>query len=169
MNLLYVIKIYIFVRCNVTIKCFKIGQIRCNASFIDGYKKFQLKRVDVCLRRTFICTPCPFFKQEIDSVCWTCMSGRCMLEFHKISCWMVRCNCHFNTNLKISFTTCCRTYTSNIPCLFLALSVELITFIYGNTWLFNPSMHGTWDWVWKLLFWKNKKFDFFYWKISNFQ
>jgi hypothetical protein len=72
----------------------------------------------------FLCvvfTAVPDVKQEIDSVCWTCMSGRCMLEFHKISCWMGRCTCHFNTNLKISFTTCCRTYTSNIHCLFLAL------------------------------------------------
>jgi hypothetical protein len=72
----------------------------------------------------------PPVKQEIDSVCWTCMSGRCMLEFHKISCWMGRCNCHFNTNLKISFTTCCRTYTSNIHCLFLALMTSNYTILF---------------------------------------
>jgi hypothetical protein len=59
-------------------------------------------------------------------VCWTCVSGRCMLEFHNISCWMGRCNCHFNTNLKISFTTCCKTYTSNIHCVWLALKEEAL-------------------------------------------
>jgi hypothetical protein len=73
---------------------------------VDEHKSYDLRGIR---------TRSLLLKQKTDSVCWTCMSGRCMLEFHKISCWMGRCNCHFNANLKISFTTCCRTYTSNNP------------------------------------------------------
>jgi hypothetical protein len=105
--------------------------IRITLHLITLHSQYQfiiatLHHPDDCMTRSYILRlkaikDSALLKQEIDSVCWTCMSGRCMLEFYKISCWMGRCNCHFNTNLKISFTTCCRTYTSNIPCLFLAL------------------------------------------------
>jgi hypothetical protein len=84
-------------------------------------------------------------KQTTHSVCWTCMSGRCMLKFHKISYWIGRCNCHFNTNLKISFTTCCRTYTSKILCVWLALGSFMENSAKSQFYsvLFNKFHHKT--------------------------